>query len=318
MRSVKKNIKKMEISQAETLGNFLQKWCQTFCAYHSGLSLEEARQEALLLVQKALNVPLLDALSMWSKPLSKIAEHKRLRTWAKRRLKGEPLSRLSGKRAFYKHEFFLTPNVLDPRPETELLVERALDFLERFKAPHVLELGVGSGCVLLSVLSELVEAYGYGTDVSLHALKVAQKNAHHLGCTHRIQWFQGSWFEPFMEKLFMEKCFIKKSLSFDLILSNPPYIESGHINVLDPAVKQYDPHIALDGGGDGLDAYRVILKNAHRFISPKGALMLEIGYNQKEAVRALATPFWSEIKDFKDLAGHPRVIVCTKPRFETS
>ncbi len=209
-----------------------------------------------------------------------------------RRAAREPMAHILGKRAFFGREFIVTADVLDPRPETEHLVERALDAPFR----RVLDLGCGSGCILLSLLDERKFTTGLGVDISPAALAVAQRNARKLGLGQRAEFRQSDWFETV-------------DGMFDLIVSNPPYIATAEIDDLPRDVRDYEPHLALFAGPDGLAAYRAILQRAPRHLLPGGRLIVEIGPTQGAAVCALfenAGLIGCEIG--RDLAGRDRVV----------
>ena len=192
-----------------------------------------------------------------------------------KRKKHTPVDKIIGHRGFYKYDFIVDTNVLSPRPETEILLEEALDLCTRQQIQNVLELGVGSGCIITSILSEK-NINGVGIDISSLALDVARQNAKKLGVDNRLKLMQGNWFSSDFTSMFTEK--------FDLIVSNPPYIPTAEIATLDVEVKSYDPIMALDGGIDGLDAYRQIAKIAPQLLQNGGHIMLEVGENQAEAV----------------------------------
>ena len=209
-----------------------------------------------------------------------------------RRAAREPVSLIIGRRAFWTHDFRVTPAVLDPRPDTETLVEAAL----AVPFTRVLDLGTGSGCILLSLLSERPEAQGLGVDCSEDALDVAQINRAELGLGARATLTQSDWFSAV-------------NGPFDLIVSNPPYITEAAFATLAPEVKDHDPKIALTPGGDGLDAYRIICAEAPGYLTDGGALMVEIGFDQATAVEALfAQAGFSDIRIIRDINGKDRVI----------
>jgi release factor glutamine methyltransferase len=187
-----------------------------------------------------------------------------------RRAAREPVSHLVGGRLFWGRWFRVTPAVLDPRPETESLVAEAL----RVPFCRVLDLGTGSGAILLSLLADRAEASGVGVDLSADALAIATDNAADLGVAARTELLQGSWFAPVQGR-------------FDLIVSNPPYIAASEMAGLSPEVLLHEPHLALTPGGDGLDAYRAIAAGALAHLRPEGRLVLEIGPTQAAAVVAL-------------------------------
>lgn len=213
------------------------------------------------------------------------------------RLKRQPVAQIVGQRAFYGRDFMVTPDVLDPRPDTELLVDLALS------APFnkVLDLGTGSGCILLSLLAERPATTGQGVDLSEAALDVARQNANQLGVQDRVTFFEGNWFAP-----------LEAASRFDLIVSNPPYITQDEMQELSPEVRTWEPHMALTPGGDGLDAYRVITQAAPNHLAVDGRMLLEIGHLQGPAVSALCrSAGFSDVTVHQDLAGKDRVVAAS-------
>lgn len=214
----------------------------------------------------------------------------------RRREAREPVAHIIGSRHFWTLDLAVTPDVLIPRPETELLVESAMHVLPLDESSRVLDLGVGSGAILLAVLTERPGATGVGVDASGDALAVAQINADSLKLADRIDLRVGDWGEGVEG-------------GFDLVVSNPPYIASKDIDTLQPEVARFEPRLALDGGADGLDAYRTIIADLPRLLKPGGAFALEVGMGQAEAVRALAEAVGLSTGEPKrDLAGIPRVV----------
>lgn len=219
---------------------------------------------------------------------------------AARRLKREPVSRILGQKEFWSLPLRVTPDVLVPRPDTETIIEAALDFVVRgglrMEKLRILDIGTGSGALLLALLRELPNATGIGTDVSAAALKVARANA--------VQ----SELEP---RCSFVVCDIASAVQghFDLVVSNPPYIAHDEIASLAPEVRDYDPEVALDGGVDGLAAYRAIAGEAQRLLAAGGRLFVELGAGQEAAVRALFTNAGLTVGAARnDLAGIPRVL----------
>jgi release factor glutamine methyltransferase len=219
---------------------------------------------------------------------------------AVRRLRREPVSRILGQKEFWSLPLAVTPDVLVPRPETETVVEAALDFVMRgglrLEKLRVLDIGTGSGALLLALLNELPNARGTGTDVSSAALRVAHANAVRCRLNSRCNFVA---------------CDIATGVAgpFDLVVSNPPYIARGEIVALAPEVRDYDPQVALDGGQDGLDAYRVIANDAKRILAPGGRLFVELGAGREGQVHALFTKAGlNPGAPRKDLAGIPRVL----------
>jgi release factor glutamine methyltransferase len=231
-------------------------------------------------------------------------EVRRLEDLARRRLAREPLSRVIGEREFYGRRFTIGPASLDPRPDTETLVERALSLAATRTAPlDILDLGTGSGAILVTLLAELPGARGIGTDVSAAALAEARINVLSHGVGERAGLVRADWCTDWDWAA---------GRRFDLIVANPPYIPSREIDGLEPEVRDHDPRQALDGGADGLDAYRAIAAGAGRLLAPGGLVALEIGAGQESGVLALLTGHgWdadSTTAICRDLAGHVRVL----------
>lgn len=223
---------------------------------------------------------------------------RRLQGFAERRLRGEPVARIVGSKAFWGLDFALNDATLVPRPETELLVERGRDLLGS-RRRQFLDLGTGSGCIAVSLLVECPGATGIAIDLDPAAIRAAAANAERHGVAGRLQLLAGSWFDP-----------LAADALFDLIVSNPPYIESDAIAGLAAEVKDHDPRRALDGGTDGLDAYRTILDGAPRRLRSGGALVVEIGAAQGPAVTGLfAAAGLRDIVVEKDLAGLDRMVL---------
>lgn len=214
---------------------------------------------------------------------------------AARRLAREPIARILGTREFWSLSFAVTPAVLVPRPETETVVALALALLDRAEPLRIADLGTGSGALLLALLSELPHAVGIGTDTSLAALAVARRNAASLGLQARAA--------------FVECDFGSALAACDLVVSNPPYIATADIATLGPEVREHDPRAALDGGTDGLAAYRAIAADAARLLAPGGHLIVELGAGQAGEVAALLGTQGLVVAAIRaDLAGIPRAL----------
>lgn len=210
----------------------------------------------------------------------------------------QPVAQIIGERAFYGRVFRITPDTLDPRPETEHLVAGAL--AEPFR--HVLDLGTGSGCILLSLLGERPLASGVGVDRSAAALAVAEGNAARLGLAGRARFLASDWFASVEGR-------------FDLIVSNPPYVTEAEWATLAPEVREWEPRGALTPGGDGLAAYRAIARGAAGHLLPGGRLLFEVGIAQGGAVAAiLAAEGFADIAVLPDFSGRDRVVGARKPR----
>ena len=214
-----------------------------------------------------------------------------------RRLNGEPIAYLVGKRGFHNIELFVAPGVLIPRPETELLVEIGLREIKRLNIPtKILDLGTGSGAIALAIAHEAPSAQLIATDQSIEALAIAQKNATLLDVTSRVQFFQGSWFEA-----------LDGNISFDVILSNPPYIAAQDVH-LNQGDLRFEPASALTDHDSGLTCLEEIIAGAQSHLNPNGLLAVEHGFDQSEAVVALMTSAgFHDIQAHLDLGGHYRV-----------
>ncbi len=217
-------------------------------------------------------------------------------TLIQRRMSGESVARIIGEKEFYGLAFGLNAATLEPRPDTELLVDLALEALP--SGGHMLDLGTGTGCIPISILANRADATGVATDISAEALDMARQNAARHGVGGRLDFARGDWFAA-----------LQAGAAFDLIVSNPPYISSAVIATLSPEVKAYDPMLALDGGPDGLAPYRIIAAEASRFLKPGGRLLVEIGYDQGTDVAELfARHGLGAIAVHKDLNGLDRVV----------
>ncbi len=208
-----------------------------------------------------------------------------------------PVSQLVGKRAFYGRDFRITRDVLDPRPETETLIDLALS------APFdtVLDLGTGSGCILVSLLAERTDAWGVGVDLSEEACLQASANAVLHGVAARAEVFQSDWFERVEGR-------------FDLIVANPPYLAQGEMADVAPELRDHEPHMALTDGLDGLSAYRVIAGTAQGYLTSQGRVMVEIGWQQGDAVGAIFRDAgWAKVDLVQDMDGRSRVICASRP-----
>lgn len=220
----------------------------------------------------------------------------KIRADVQMRLGSKPLSRIYGEREFWGLPFIVTPDTLDPRPDTETIIECVLDSYHDNPPQTILDLGTGTGCILITLLNIFKNAHGVAVDRSIAALKVAQQNAYKNKCADRISFVCSSWSDALHKK-------------FDLIVSNPPYIGSAVILGLDAEVKNHDPILALDGGEDGLDAYKHIFSSLKNILSPHGKAFFEIGYDQGETVSRLAEKSGLRVhKVHPDLAGLARVV----------
>lgn len=225
----------------------------------------------------------------------------KLNAYIERRLKHEPVSKIIGKRGFWKADFLSTVDVLDPRPDSEILIDAVLRFYPKHGNPYrILDIGVGSGCLLFSLLDEYPIATGIGIDKSIKALQVAEKNQQGRSATLiQADFTQENWSVDLGQ--------------FDIVVSNPPYIPSADIDKLAPDVYLYDPRDALDGGTDGLDAYRHLTKTVYSLLKPNAFLFLEIGINQAESVSALfQAAGLSLVETDVDFGAIPRALIFQK------
>jgi release factor glutamine methyltransferase len=214
-----------------------------------------------------------------------------------RRLGGEPVSRILGEREFYGRSFKTSPDVLDPRPDTETLIDLCLEHLPAEQHMRILDLGTGSGILAITLLAERPHTRAVAVDVSPAALAIARNNAAHWNLTERVTFVHSSWFEQVEGQ-------------FDLIVSNPPYIPSTVIPGLEREVRDHDPHLALDGGDDGLDAYRAIAAGALPHLAPHGVVALEIGASQASEVKSLfQAQGFTLVGQKPDLGGHIRALL---------
>lgn len=216
-----------------------------------------------------------------------------------KRAKKIPLSHLINNREFFGNNFYVDENVLDPRPDSETLIEM---IIEKYKNPHaflnICEIGCGSGCLIISLLKHFNNWHGHGIDISKKALEIAQKNANNNNVFERINFVESNLFEK-----------LRDNQIFDIIISNPPYIPSGEIENLQDEVRLYEPKIALDGGLDGLDFYRKIAVESQKYLKKNGNIFLEIGYNQHQFVKDIFENVNFKFIDFKkDLSGIIRVL----------
>ena len=265
--------------------------------------IESAELDARLLVGAALGLDLTGIITAAGRVLTP-NESNRLEAFAVRRLKGEPIARILGHKEFWGLPFRLSAASLVPRPDTETVVERALEIVRAWPARQrrIADIGTGSGAILLALLHELPDAFGVGTDISLEALRTARENAANLGLASRSAFVACNYASAL-------------SRGFDLIVSNPPYIRSADIAGLATEVRDFDPRAALDGGADGLAAYRVLIPQAADSLLPGGALVVEAGQGQDGPIKALMTMAGLAAHEAAktDLGGVPRAVSGRKP-----
>jgi release factor glutamine methyltransferase len=277
---------------------------RTLAARLNSAGIDEADIDARLLVGAALDLDLTGMIAQAARPLTS-AEIALISQYAERRLAGEPVARILGTKEFWGLPFQLSDATLVPRPDTETVVELALEIFRELpisgRSPRIADIGVGSGAILLALLHEIPDAFGVGTDVSLTALGTAKRNAAALGLTNRSGFVA---------------CYYAAALSgpFDLIVSNPPYIPSADIANLSVEVRDFDPRLALDGGNDGFDAYRALIPQAAQLLAPGGALIVEAGQGQAQGIETLmvASALTADRPPKADLAGILRAVPARK------
>ena len=259
--------------------------------------IDTAGRDARLLAAAAMDI---NTAQVTLKALDHVSQQQQdhFESMIEQRRSFKPVSRILGKRQFWNRWFEISPDVLDPRGDSEVLVNLAL----QQKADRILDLGTGSGILALTLLSEWPDALAVGADICEKALLIAQRNAAQLEVSDRFQAQKSDWFEAIGGQ-------------FDLIVSNPPYIGEDEIPHLDPDVRLYDPMIALSPGRDALQAYQNIARDAIGYLKPDGRLLVEIGFRQGEAVRELfASNGLKEIKIIQDLNGRDRVVRAIKAK----
>lgn len=282
------------------------KLIQWAAGYLRGRGIDSPRATAEILLAHALNAARVRLYMDFDKPLQ-ADELARFKEFIRRRLRREPVAYIVGRKGFWTLELSVSRDVLIPRPETECLVEAALARLARTaegEARRVLELGTGSGAVILALASE-AGRHGYlATDISPAAVALARANAREAGLADRVGFLVSDWFSAVKAQ----------SQAFDLIVSNPPYVARPLLAGLQPEVAGHEPRLALDGDVDGLGSYRTIIAQAHGHLKAGGALILEIGHDQKEAVYALADQAgrYQGYGCTPDYAGRDRVVVLQK------
>jgi release factor glutamine methyltransferase len=259
----------------------------------------EARREAMSLVEHLIAR---DRTFIITHPEATLTpfDIRRLRELVEQRATGKPLQYITGHQEFYGLDFEVTPDVLIPRPETELLVETALELLDEASKPAlVCDVGTGSGCIPVALLHEDAKLRALGLDISMGALRVAARNAARHGVGERL-------------RLIASDCFAalgSQDACFTMIVSNPPYVAEDAINGLQREVRDHEPRVALTPGGDGLRIIRRLVADAPRFLERGGHLLMEIGFDQHEAVRQLIDPHvWQLLEIHKDLQGIPRIV----------
>ena len=262
--------------------------------------IDGSAREVRLLLQAAAGVPIATQIAFPERAIAADATA-RFAALLERRARREPMAHILGQREFWSLAFKVTADTLDPRPDSETLVQAVLDQLpDRSAAPRLIDFGTGTGCLLLSLLHELPNATGTGVDVSGAALAVAAENAGALGLARRASFQRGDWDDGIAP-------------GFDIVLSNPPYIPSGDIPGLQPEVASFEPQLALDGGSDGLDAYRRLAPATLRLLASGGLAAFEVGIGQGDSVRRImAATGLRHIATARDLAAVERCLLFRK------
>jgi len=274
--------------------------------YFTKNEIDEPRLSAEMILSYALDLKRIELYMHFNRVIEKPTLDK-LHQLIKRAAASEPIAYLVGRKEFYSLEIKVNSNCLIPRPETELLVERAIEFLRKRPTPrYVCDLCTGSGCIATAVAIGVDDIKIIATDICDAALSVAAENVQHHGLTENIHLLCGDLFDPIIEGL--------DQTHFDLIISNPPYVSTAEMEGLDKNVKDYEPHKALHAGEEGLDEYKRIIAQANDHLKDDGALMLEIGYKQADRVTELFenTNAFKEISTEKDPHGNDRIVTAIK------
>ena len=273
------------------LSQIQRKLCNNF----STIGIETPELDARIILKEVLS---LDDKDLILKEDLNISDEmiKKITVIESRRLNGEPISKIFKKRDFYKSTFVISNDVLDPRPETELIVEIANNHINKNEVKNILDLGTGSGCILLSILKENKMINGLGIDLSKEAISIAKRNSKKLHLETQSNFLVSNWMSSVNYK-------------YDLVVSNPPYIASGDIKKLPKSVKIYDPILSLDGGEDGLNSYRLIASDLKRIISKNALIIIEIGYNQSlQVIEIFKKNDFRLLKKYNDINGLDRVL----------
>lgn len=285
----------MGSTETWTIGKILN-WTNTYFAENG---IDSPRLTAEILLAHSLSLSRLDLYLRFDQPLTE-KERSLFKDMIQRRIKREPVAHITGEAGFWNLDLATGPEALIPRQDTETLVEAALKIVPEEDDFLALDLGTGTGCIALAIASERPKTRFVAVDFSLSALELAKKNILLCGLEDRVFPVNSDW----TSALSTEK-------DFDLVVSNPPYIPTAHIEALAPEVRDFDPPLALDGGPDGLSIYRKLALEVERVLKPGGFLLLEIGYDQKKEVSLIfeKTGNYAFVSSYSDLAGHDRVLL---------
>jgi release factor glutamine methyltransferase len=275
-------------------------------AYFKNHDIDSPRATAEILLSNVLNTRRIDLYLRYDQPLIS-AELEHFKALIKRRLNREPVAYILERKEFWSMDLRVTREVLIPRPETECLVEKTLELLavdSNLESKLILELGTGSGAIILALASEKPKHSYWATDISINAIRVARHNARKNGLDGKVHFIIGDWFAPLRSKPGL----------FDLIVSNPPYIKSDDLTRLQPEIYAYEPLLALDGAADGLHCLRHIIQSAFLFLKPGGVIILEIGSDQKAPLKQMidACGQYEEVDFYQDYSGYDRILQIKK------
>lgn len=286
----------------ETLGRLMAEGLAALNA----AAIETARMDTRILLARAASVDS-GRIAAWPEDVVADDVAKQFRSMIARRAAHEPVARILGERDFWRHTFKLAPDTLEPRPDSETLVEWAIDFLEDADAPRIVDFGTGTGCLLLSTLGDLPGSTGIGLDISAGAIKCAQENAAALEMEDQVEFRVSDWDRALTSQ--------ERETGFDLVMSNPPYITRDEMDGLSPEVQKFDPRRALTDEGDGLGAYRVLSKKAFDLCKPGGFVIFEIGRGQHDDVaHLLVEAGFVGVEYREDLGGIVRCVAAKKTR----
>jgi len=277
----------------------LLQWAASYLKTHD---IDSPRASGEILLAHALKCERIDLYLSFDQPLVD-DELKAFKTLIKRRIRREPVAYILGVKEFWSLDFEVTEDVLIPRPETECLVETALDLLSRQASSQswrILDLGTGSGAIVIALASQQPRHTYFASDRSIQAVRVAQRNAGRHKFGEMIHYFNANWLTSLSQTM----------SAFDMIVTNPPYIPSRVIEGLQPEIHGYEPMAALDGSDDGLECFKEIINSAHRYLKPGGVLLLEIGHDQQDDIRRIVSDSgpYDDFSCTKDYAGHDRVV----------
>ena len=260
-------------------------------------NIKNAKKETIIIIKHVIKVK---HQEIYLNPNKKINynEYSCILSLFKKRAKKTPIAYIINSKNFYKSKFYVDKNVLIPRPETEHIIDTTLNIINKSKKLKILDIGIGSGAILLSLLLNLPKSYGIGTDISINALKIAEKNINNFKLHNRCNLINTNWAESL------------KSNYFDLLVCNPPYIRSDDIKNLNKDVINFEPHIALDGGKNGLECLTKLLPSARKCIKSNGSALFEIGYDQsKEALQLIKMNNFKINKVIKDFSKYDRIVL---------